>query len=682
MASVVFGFSGSKGTQPAPDANQIYVSKSGNDTTGDGSILKPYLTIAKAISVVSSPSPTNLYNISVGPGVFTESNPQTIPAYTEVDGSGDDSTYIEADDPLEDLFFLSQGSGLSKTSLQGVTDASKALLRVLNNAAQSGAQVIKDVRFQNASNGFIGQSTVQNNSMSFQGIRAVNLTGYAFDFQEKINITIFNLLSGICNQLVRASTDCLVNVFGGRSVNVTRGVEYINNAIVALVNYDMSQGTTLPIISNSSTGLFRGTGNIYDESTIDVSDLRTYKSFTNSTQPSEEKYSFTRELSVGLPGLGLESVFGEGDSYVLKRKIYTFDGSSYVDVSDEAVEVGGGSTVTFPNVNANSAIYISTELEDTAGVSLKHLGLKLNITQAAVLGAGDLAFEYFDGVGWTEFNHMLSQANRPYLPKANDKFSETGSFQLRYDPNIESDWTENDVPSSGDNSFWIRIRIVTAITTAPIFDQIKLHTSRTEINADGFIEFFGAARPVKKLPITFGSFIAANASPANQDIYLSDNLGVGRNENEFVDGVTDRTAIAQYLPKEIATAAGIYLTFSFFGESGTPGNSNWTIRWALSKDGDSVYNGTGGAPTTATGERSLNSVVAVPGSFQQQSVSFLLEIPEAIAERLGDPGDVLWISIERAGGSAPDTYGGNIVIIDLAAYYTSWKIGGHVDELQ
>ena len=53
----------------------FYVTKNGNDTTGNGAFSAPYLTIAKAVSVANLlTSTTNPITISIGSGVFIEDN--------------------------------------------------------------------------------------------------------------------------------------------------------------------------------------------------------------------------------------------------------------------------------------------------------------------------------------------------------------------------------------------------------------------------------------------------------------------------------------------------------------------------------------------------------------------------------------------------------------------------------
>lgn len=52
----------------------VYVDKSGNDTGGNGSPSKPFLTVNHAYSVITSASSTNTYTINIGPGNYVETS--------------------------------------------------------------------------------------------------------------------------------------------------------------------------------------------------------------------------------------------------------------------------------------------------------------------------------------------------------------------------------------------------------------------------------------------------------------------------------------------------------------------------------------------------------------------------------------------------------------------------------
>ena len=50
----------------------VYVSVQGNDTTGNGSIVNPYASITKAMASITDSTTTKRYQISVGPGQYSE----------------------------------------------------------------------------------------------------------------------------------------------------------------------------------------------------------------------------------------------------------------------------------------------------------------------------------------------------------------------------------------------------------------------------------------------------------------------------------------------------------------------------------------------------------------------------------------------------------------------------------
>lgn len=67
-------------TSVASDQVGIYVSKSGNDTTGLGTINSPFLTVTKALTLATA----TRKNIHVGPGVYQEANELTWPTVSGI----------------------------------------------------------------------------------------------------------------------------------------------------------------------------------------------------------------------------------------------------------------------------------------------------------------------------------------------------------------------------------------------------------------------------------------------------------------------------------------------------------------------------------------------------------------------------------------------------------------------
>ncbi|WP_078381367.1 hypothetical protein [Sutcliffiella halmapala] len=92
-------------TPPSPVSSQtVYVSKGGNDVTGDGTIANPFATIPRGMIAINDASPTKRYSMKVGPGNFVESF--SLKANVVIDGTdpvttriGDSGSFININDP-------------------------------------------------------------------------------------------------------------------------------------------------------------------------------------------------------------------------------------------------------------------------------------------------------------------------------------------------------------------------------------------------------------------------------------------------------------------------------------------------------------------------------------------------------------------------------------------------------
>ena len=309
---------------------------------------------------------------------------------------------------------------------------------------------------------------------------------------------------------------------------------------------------------------------------------------------------------------------------------------------------------------------------------LIHCGLKVNVIAAAVLGAGSIVFEYYNGSVWKAFNHMVTDSNAPYSSHSNTKLELAGSYQIRYSVLMKRDWVKTIIDEK--SRFWIRMRVDSTITQSFTIDHLKLHTSRTEINSNGFLEYFGNARPVKVMYINYGSFHAANDSPDNQDVYLSDYIGVGRVENKFTKDAIDRTGFVKILPLDIDTSCPLKVRMKWIVDDNIKsGDAILKIRWGLSKSGTTVSKDTGGSPTVAIGERSFSAIITIPVGSQYKEIitDAYLDIPEAIAELSRTDCSSLWISVERTGSLIEDNFDDDVIMHDLEAYYVSWREGGN-----
>ena len=200
-------------------------------------------------------------------------------------------------------------------------------------------------------------------------------------------------------------------------------------------------------------------------------------------------------------------------------------------------------------------------------------------------------------------------------------FEENGSYQVRYDLLLQDDnWSKSDPVSFGTDLYWIRIRIENAINATPVIEQFKLHTNRTELNADGFIEYFGKGRPIGKLP-----WIAQQIAPtslgnlADGDVYFSDNIALGGRENVFGNG--DNAGFSSSMPNDFDTSTPVGFTMVF--RAATTGTTAYTIRWTYAEPGTNAYSNTTGAPTPPLSDPRVNTISGNPSP----SISFAVSNP-------------------------------------------------------
>jgi hypothetical protein len=395
---------------------------------------------------------------------------------------------------------------------------------------------------------------------------------------------------------------------------------------------------------------------------------------------SDNKYEgsiFTGPMSQGLIDDPHDAFFAGGEPVTRGMLVYQYDAgtTTFTDVSaaarDTSTQFGFGTAV-------NDAIYVALNLRGGGGQAIKHSGIK-NISQviAANLGTGSIVAEYWSGATWTPFKTMcvLDQVKTPY---ANTPFERSVSEDIRYSLDMLNNWIANDpiVPTIGTNYFWVRFRVATAITTGPSFRQWKLWGSSAVINDSGWKEAFGFARPVGNMSWNWGIVEPSTAAPGAQDLYVSDNLYVGLDYNDFAPSVTRRVGFNIYLPGDLDTSEELYIALDTVPQANTAGTVQWEIRWGYTADGDNIYPSTGTAPATGPNEQLLTQIQNISAGWQdtQRTEVFRLDVSDMVSRRSGAPGDMLWLTISRNGGA--DSFGGSIAIANIRSSYIKWNNGG------
>lgn len=685
---------------------QVTVAKTGGDFT----------SVKSAMDSITDSSINNQYAILVSPGNYSENNPIQCKEFVSIRSTGGAFvTSVIGQNANQNMFDLSAFCSLRGLNVAGITGTGIAFSQTV-----SGSSTLLECIMNNCSNGILlnHASAILNvdNCAEFNQtvpsvksicVLAGNLTvnKYTISGQSEVGI-IINTSGSSSVATISSLFSFSANVTTGFFIQDQSRVVANNSSLVAMTDGVVIEGgstfraNAVSIFNaqqdgwrindvGANTFASSSSGIIEDSTNLDINILSATATMTGTGSTSidkffavpgatligavldskedDEGFNIFGELHVGIPERGYESTLGRGDSYTRGMLVYTeTDGGVFADVSTEA-RSASGSTFTFPDVTVNSAIYVASSLTDGTDV-LEHFGIRTKVDTAAVYDGGNIVTEYHNGSAWVEVNTMETEGSDQYYPKAKNLFQATGSAQIRYNAYLATDtWTKNDpiTPSIGSNYYWIRFRIETEITTAPIFQQFKLHTDRFEINSDGWIEYFGKSRPIGQLPLNFTAGKPFEGNMLSSTVYVSENVGVGYTLNRFT-ATGDKTGVSGNLPYDLDTSSPIRLAWS--GRPTDTETITWTVRWAWVKDGD-TYSLT--EPSAIANSDSTTVSRALTAGLVS---SFIVDvdISEMISRRDGAFGDQLWISIQ------PSTMGGSFALTTSGMNYVKWSEGGHI----
>lgn len=690
--------------------NVITVAKVGGD----------FSSVKDAIESISGNTSTNRFVINVAPGVYTIDNslgPIQLKAFCTVVAIGMRTVIMEPSDPNQDLFL-----GENFARVIGIVFSSAVGTGYILRHQVAGNMLVKESVLRDCNNGFI--STHASGVLEIDALAINNPLGQT----TAIGIRVENGLANLNNVIARtgskvttvisvtgATTQVNVHNFLAVSINLTTAIECLDGCRVVGVGNIIGFCFDGLVVSGNNTTVefdaikiqscqndgFRidniGTGiklSLFATTVIDCANLNfnilnpnsetsgngftelsnsfivagaEFNAYLLDLTEGDEGLNVFGELHVGSPIRPTESVFGGGDSYTNGMIVYTeTDLGVFVDVSTEAKSISA-STFTFPGVIVDNAIYVSSIL-NTGSDFLEHFGIKTLINTAAVKGAGSIIAEYWNGSSWVEVEAMEVGSSGQYLPHANDYFSHIGGHHIRYNSQLAVDaWTKNDPMSLGTSYYWVRFRIDSTITTAPVFEQFKLHTNRSEINADGWIEYFGKARPIGQLGLNFSAAKPFEGNLLSQTIYVNEDVGVGFTQNRFT-ATGDKSGIAGFLPFDFDTSSPLVLQWS--GRASASQTIEWTIRvyWVTDNGSDLYYTS---EPALLPGRK----VVIISKAITLNQVSMFeasIDVKEMLSRRDGAFGDEIWVSIQ------PSVLSGTFDLVSSQATYTRWCLGGHI----
>lgn len=294
-------------TNPVVDQS-YYVSKNGNDTTGNGTFGRPYLTITRALTQITDASITKRYVIIVGPGTFTEN--VVLEANVFIKGSTAITTILDGTVNINDATWntaVDHRSGFQDITLNGVntfnfqTQVNNTAGKLfLYNCRLAGATT---VTAQGASNQFSIQDSVVQATLTVNGMITV-VSGCVFNTGANIVINSSSLAAipasafltdgaiignitatwtsnaavtvnmrglniGPSTVLTASGASCTVNVNDG-SLPIPANRSFVSSAVLNRVNDNFAGGllsTTTNVVVNASAAPSAGQALVATSST-------------------------------------------------------------------------------------------------------------------------------------------------------------------------------------------------------------------------------------------------------------------------------------------------------------------------------------------------------------------------------------------------------------------------------
>lgn len=373
------------------------------------------------------------------------------------------------------------------------------------------------------------------------------------------------------------------------------------------------------------------------------------------------------QLSVGSLEDPRESVFGAGDSYPVPIAFHcdtanttglTITGAT--DITAILQSDNGSTTGLFGGTATGKYIIV--------GATQQFQGVKMKTTASGDVNMDNVKISSWRGAGdFFETEIMVTGASFPYTAYSNEIDQPAGDYQWRfgYNPRVPSTWVPVTLNINGTDYtyYWGRLELTGAITTDPVVEQIKLHTNRTEINADGVEEFFGLARYPRVLSAGLEKAVAnSTKTPASENILYGTGDSAVFTFNEFSNTADDGFIFKQSIDSALDTSMPLLLNISYYVKGTQTGDVVFDINAYQVNDGF-VFDGTE-TPDTY----SVTDNITTSQNLIRRTVTLNLSIEKLV------PSENITISINRnASSNASDTLNTNIVIEDISVVGYLWR---------
>ena len=269
------------------------------------------------------------------------------------------------------------------------------------------------------------------------------------------------------------------------------------------------------------------------------------------------------DFVVGGPEIGSNTYIGRGRPTVLGNFVFTTDstaspssnGGNFTNVSTAASTITG-STFTFQGTTAGHSILLTSARREEDSSYIRWYGIQIAQTVAA--SGGTFVFEIQTAANtWEEIRIQSIEKNRGFR-YANFALRRANSLEnIAFGLDENTTWPSTTI--GGIPGRWARIRITSAPSTLPIFEQFRVISSHTLITPNGYRNAYGLAKWKKTITVA-GSVFSETGSVGDASITLG--TGAVTWEQPLRDSSITSTSL--FLGSQLAIPGGVCTAFPLF----------------------------------------------------------------------------------------------------------------------
>jgi hypothetical protein len=305
--------------------------------------------------------------------------------------------------------------------------------------------------------------------------------------------------------------------------------------------------------------------------------------------------------------------------------------SEWVVVTADAIEANGVPFGLFNGTAVGNCLYI--------GRDRVPMGCKIGIVTPA---SGDIVWEKWDGAAWIAIGTMSTGADQPFVYSP-APFATASTYHIRF--GLRSDDPMPAIDLNGVTKKWVRARVVSTLSAIPTSEYILAHTSACKIGSDGFVEYFGDARTVKKQTLSI-----ADMTGTKTQVWATKHMTVPAVTLDGCVGITT------FLTPDLDCSFPIKIQMNVVSTQ----TETLTLSIRYARHLTTMYADSASAPD----DTSLITTCNVNVTANTLTSAHVMCVIDHVDEH------PLWISIECASA-------GVVKLVQACTYYMSWADGMH-----